>query len=164
MRSDDKGNRIVNARELTVTGLSRGTDLLSHKNSDDTVSITTEDIKPLQNHDNVRLEDGTIVESADILATRIITWGLPGIGPVGSETGNMPSELNGNLVGIDAMLRNGIIYRITCDITSQMHEKPTGGIITVYFDANDIPESLLNNTSVSYHNGHELIDLGLSVK
>ena len=110
MRSDDNGNRIVNARELTVTGLSRGTDLLSHKNSDDTVSITTGDIKPLQNHDNVRLEDGTIVESADILATRIITWGLPGIGPVGSETGNMPSELNGNLVGIDAMLRNGIYY------------------------------------------------------
>ena len=143
--ADDKGNRITGARGVTVSGLAQGVELFSRKTFNNTISITTEDVKPLQNHENVRLEDGTVVDNADIFATRILTWGLPGINPLEmTKAGTRAAEIDQNFIGIGFTLRNGRIFPITRDITEQMHVNPAGGIITIYFDANEIPDDELN--------------------
>ena len=143
--ADDKGNRITGARGVTVTGLAQGVELFTRKTFNNTISITTEDIKPLQNHDNVRLEDGTVIENADLFAARILTWGLPGINPLEStKAGTRAADIDENFIGIGFTLRNGRTYTITRDITEQMHVNPAGGIVTIYFDANEIPEEELD--------------------
>lgn len=142
--NDGKGNRVTGARGLTATGLSQGVDLFSRKTFNNTISITSEDIKPMQNHDNVRLADGSTVENADIMASRMLTWGLPGINPLeNTKARTRAVEYDQNYLGIGLTLRNGYTFTITQNITDQMHEKPAGGVITIYIDANDIPEDLL---------------------
>ena len=142
--NDGKGNRVTGARGLTATGLSQGVDLFSRKTFNNTISITSEDIKPMQNHSNVRLADGSTVENADIMASRMLTWGLPGINPLeNTKARTRAVEYDQNYLGIGLTLRNGYTFTITQNITDQMHEKPAGGVITIYIDANDIPEDLL---------------------
>ncbi len=142
--NDGKGNRVTGARGLTATGLSQGVDLFSRKTFNSTISITSEDIKPMQNHSNVRLADGSTVENADIMASRMLTWGLPGINPLeNTKARTRAVEYDQNYLGIGLTLRNGYTFTITQNITDQMHEKPAGGVITIYIDANDIPEDLL---------------------
>lgn len=141
--ADNEGNRITGARGITVTGLSDGVDLFTRKTIDNGMSISTDDIKPLQNHENVRLADGSTVDNADIMATRILTWGLPGINPLQNVRAGTRAGIKENYIGMGLSLRSGKTYSITQDITSQMHEKPLGGIITIYVDANDIPGELL---------------------
>lgn len=142
--NDGKGNRVIGARGLTATGLSQGVDLFSRKTFNSTISITSEDIKPMQNHSNVRLADGSTVENADIMASRMLTWGLPGINPLeNTKARTRAVEYDQNYLGIGLTLRNGYTFTITQNITDQMHEKPAGGVITIYIDANDIPEDLL---------------------
>ena len=143
--ADSEGNRVKGAKGVTVTGLAQGVEMFSRKTFNNTISITTEDIKPLQNHDNVRLEDGTTVDNADIFATRILTWGLPGINPLElTKASTRAAEIDQNFIGIGLTLRNGYIYTVTRDITDQMHNHPTGGVITIYIDANDIPQDILD--------------------
>lgn len=141
----EKGNRITGARGVTVTGLSQGVEMFSRKTLNNTISITTEDIKPMQNHDNVRLADGNTVDNADIFATRILTWGLPGTNPLEmTKAGRRAADIDQNFIGIGLTLRNGYTYTMTRDITEQMHIKPAGGIITIYIDANDIPQDVID--------------------
>ena len=143
--ADSEGDRVKGAKGVTVTGLAQGVEMFSRKTFNNTISITTEDIKPLQNHDNVRLEDGTTVDNADIFATRILTWGLPGINPLElTKASTRAAEIDQNFIGIGLTLRNGYIYTVTRDITDQMHNHPTGGVITIYIDANDIPQDILD--------------------
>ena len=135
--ADYSGNRIIGVKDVTVTGLAQGVDLFTGKTMDNTISITTDDIKPLQNHNNVRLDDETTVDNADILAARMLTWGLPGIVPLEStKAGTKVAVLDNNYIDITLMLRNGKTQSVSIDITEQMHNKPTGGVITVVVDAN----------------------------
>ena len=143
--ADEKGDRIKGAKGLTVTGLSQGVEMFSRKTFNNTISISTEDVKPMQNHDNVRLNDGETVENADILAARIITWGLPGIVPIETtKAGTKAVELDKNFIGIGFTLRNGYTHTVTLDITEEMHNKPAGGVITIYYDANNIPQEAID--------------------
>jgi len=143
--ADQNGNRIITgAKGISVTGVAQSVDMFSRKTSEPPVSITTDDIKPMQNHTDVRLED-SVVDNADILAARMVTFGLP-------QT-EVPEKNNMVIV---LTLRNGNTCKITCDITEQMHLKPTGGVIAVCIDANDIPKGYLAT--------YEYVDLGLSVK
>lgn len=143
--ADEKGNRITGAKGLTITGLSQGVEMFSRRTFNNTISITTDDVKPMQNHSEVVLEDGSKVDNADIMAARILTWGLPGTNPLEStKAGTKAAELDRNFLGIGLTLRNGYTWTITRDITDQMHQKPTGGIITLYIDANDVPQDLLD--------------------
>lgn len=142
---DDKGNIVVGAQGMTVEGLAQGVDLFTRKTFNNSISVSTDDVKPLQNHDDVRLEDGTIVENADILAARMLTWGLPGIVPIETtKAGTKAVELDPNFIGVGLTLRNGVTWQFTRDITDQMHEKPAGGVITIYFDVNDIPQEIID--------------------
>ncbi len=143
--ADKEGNRIVGGKGLTVTGLSQGVEMFSRKTFENTISITSEDIKPMQNHDNVRLADGSTVDNADIMACRILTWGLPGIDPLANTKARTRAlDLDQNFIGLGLTLRNGYTWTVTLDITDQMHEKPAGGVITLYIDGNDVPQDLLD--------------------
>ena len=135
--ADEKGNRIIGSKGLTVTGLSQGVEMFSRKTFNNTISISTEEVKPMQNHDIMLNGQNTNV---DIMAARILTWGLPGINPLeNTKAGTKAVEIDQNFIGIGLTLRNGYTYTVTRDITEQMHQKPTGGVITIYFDANEIP-------------------------
>lgn len=135
--ADEKGDRIIGSKGLTVTGLSQGVEMFSRKTFNNTISISTEDVKPMQNHDIVLNGQNTNV---DIMAARILTWGLPGINPLeNTKAGTKAVEIDQNFIGIGLTLRNGYTYTVTRDITEQMHQKPTGGVITIYIDANEIP-------------------------
>ena len=152
--ADEKGNRVTGAKGLTVTGLAQGVEMFSRRTFNNTISISTEDIKPLQEHENVRLEDGTTVDGADILAARILTWGLPGMVPLdATKAGTKAPDIDKNFVGVGLLLRNGYTYPVTVDITEQMHEKPAGGVISIYIDANDIPQEQLDKKEQSAGGG-----------
>ena len=143
--ADDKGNRITGARGVTVTGLSQGVDLFTRKTFNNTISITSEDVKPMQNHDNVGLSAGDTVPNADIMACRLLTWGLPGIDPLNmTKAGTRAEENDQNYIGIGLTLRNGYTYTVTRNITEPMHSKTAGGVITIVIDANDVPQELLD--------------------
>ena len=148
--SDEKGNRIVGVNGLTITGLTQGVDLFSRKTFNNTISITSEDIKPMK---NLKIPDRNSPGDsiyADIVATRMLTWGLPGINPIEEmenrrtdATYKVP-EIDKNYIGIGFTLRNGYSWNVTDAITDLMHEKPTGGVITIYIDASTIPQELLD--------------------
>lgn len=123
---NNQDNRITGADALTLTGLAKGADLFNHTTLIDTVSITTRDIKPLQNHREVRIEDGTTLQQAGIMAARILTWGLPA-----------NSAANNNLT-ITLTLQNGQTKTLTRDITTQLRQNPKGGVITVILDVAEI--------------------------
>ena len=91
-----------------------------------------------QNVNNLQLEVG------DIMAARILTWGLPGINPlanVGTRTDAEP--LVQVHAGIGLTLRNGNVYSIEKDITDQMRKRPSGGVITIVVDATELPENVV---------------------
>ena len=151
---DDKGDVITGAQGLTVTGLSQGVDLFTRKTFNNTISVSTDDVKPLQNHDDVRLNDSTLVENADILAARMLTWGLPGMVPIETtKAGTKAPEIDYNFIGIGFTLRNNVIWPVNIDITEQMHEKPAGGVITIYYDANEIPQEIVDQRPVTTGGG-----------
>ena len=133
------------ASGFTISGLAQGVDLFTRKTFNNTIAVSTDDIKPIQKHDNVRLADGTVVENADILASRVLTWGLPGMTPIEStKAGNRAPNLDDNYIGIGFTVANGISWPVTIDITEQMHCKPTGGVITIYYDANEVPQEVVD--------------------
>ena len=151
---DGKGNYITGSKGFTITGLAQGVDLFTRKTFENTIAVSTDEVKPIQNHDDVRLADGTTVDNADIFAARVLTWGLPGIVPIETtKAGSKAAELDQNFIGIGLTLRNGLTYTITRDITEQMHEKPAGGVITIYIDANEIPQDVINQRPQSTGGG-----------
>lgn len=155
---DSIGNKIVGGRGLTVTGLSRGTNLFSRMTFDNVISLSSEDIKPMINDVNLKLEDGTETH-ADVMACRMLTWGLPGINPLEEvsyyshtrvdangefERRQYVSPLDSNYVGVALTLRNGNTLNIARNITTEMNNHPAGGIITIIVDASTIPEKALD--------------------
>lgn len=151
--SDEKGKRIIGVKGLTVTGLSQGVELFSRKTFSNTISITKEDedIKPMKPHTIADPDNPGCTINVDIAATRILTWGLPGINPISEwekvkdNPGTKAPELDKNYIGIGFTLRNGYSWNLTTDaITDQMHEKPTGGVLTITVDASQIPQELLD--------------------
>ena len=151
---DGKGNYVTGSKGFTITGLSQGVDLFTRKTFNNTIAVSTDEVKPLQNHDDVRLEDGTTVDNADIFAARVLTWGLPGIVPIeNTKAGTKAVELDENYIGVGLNLRNGYTYTITKNITEQMHNKPAGGVITIYIDANEIPQEVIDQRPQSTGGG-----------
>ena len=135
LNNNDNEFQAIGASEICISGLSRGVEMFTRKTSDKTTVITTGDIKPLQNHSGVRLEDGTVVDNADIIAARMLTWGLPGINPMEPvKNGSKAAVRNQNFILVGVTLRDGIRYDVTCDITEQIQNKPAGGVLTVSVD------------------------------
>ena len=152
--TDEKGDIIKGSRGMTITGLSQGVEMFSRRTFNNTISITTDDVKPMQRHKNVKLEGEAVADSADIIAARILTWGLPGMNPLeNTKAATKAPDIDRNFVGIGLTLRNNYTWTITRDVTEQMHQHPTGGIITIYVDANEVPEDLINQKPQSTGGG-----------
>ncbi len=148
---DSIGRRITGSRGITITGLAQGVEMFTRKTFSNTIAITTDDVKPMQNR---RITIGDQDTVADVLATRILTWGLPGINPLEmTKSGTRAVDLDKNFIGINFILRNGYGYGVTLDITEEMHRNPTGGIITVYVDAGQIPDEIINQKPQSSGGG-----------
>lgn len=148
---DEEGIRVTGGRGITVTGLSQGVDLFTRKTLSSTVSLTTDDVKPLQHKKNVTLENGQVADSADVFAVRMLTWGLPDCDILELSTkASKAAMIDDNYIGIGLALRNGATYTITRNITDILHnEKPSGGIVTIYIDSAQIPNSAFQKQNPS---------------
>ena len=140
---DDAGLRITGAEGISISGVSSGVDLFTRTNFPDAVTISQEDVKPLQEDRDLTLPDGTKAKG-DIFAARILTWGLPGIDSMERLRGRGPIEVENQvnmLVGLK--VRNGSTYVMEKDITEQLKKYPAGGIITVVIDSSEIPDEVI---------------------
>lgn len=148
---DSIGRRITGSRGITITGLAQGVEMFTRKTFSNTIAITTDDVKPMQNR-RITIDDQDT--AADVIASRILTWGLPGINPLEmTKSGTRAVDLDKNFIGINFTLRNGYGYGVTLDITEEMHRNPTGGVITVYVDAGQIPDEIINKQQQSTGGG-----------
>ena len=157
----DSTARVRTINGITITGLAQGVELYSRKDWTNTISISTEDVKPMQVHRELRLPDGTVDKDADICASRILTWGLPGIDPMEArhtlnETGVAPDLQEGSSLGLNLIFRKGKAYRMRIDISDLMANHPSGGVITVVIDASkfdrediDKPENVVTGGGFS---------------
>ena len=142
---DEEGQIVKGGQGITVTGLSQGVEMFSRMTFENTVSITTEDIKPTQHFESFKIPELPEGPTADVFASRVVTWGLPGINPLEVRMNEGSADnVDENYVGVGLKLRNNSVYTITCDITKQMHECPAGGVITVLIDASQIPKSAID--------------------
>ena len=91
----------------------------------------------------------------DIMASRLLTLVLSGIDPYENwnnytgSNGAALTPIEDHYIGIGFTLRNGYSWTITKRITDQMWSKPTGGVITIYVDAAQIPQELLDKQQTS---------------
>lgn len=154
--TDSVGRRVTGGSGMTVTGLSRGTELFSRKTFDDVISITLDEMKPTQNDIFLTLPDSTKAVG-DVFAARMVTWGLPGINPI-KEFRNPDEDgveyPDDNWVNLCLKLRNGGEYVVSYDITEQMRAKPAGGVITIVVDTSKaIPDEELEKKKTTTGGG-----------
>lgn len=143
--NDDVGQRITGCEGITMNGLAGSVDLFNRiTDSTNLISVTQDDIKPMQTDRELILPDGTQVEG-DIFAARIMTWGLPGIDPLAQSKTRQAtaSAVDSNYVGVGFKLRNGAILPMQFNITEQIKQRPSGGVITLTFDTSVVPDSII---------------------
>jgi len=143
---NDKGDAIVtNYTGITANGLAAGVDLFTGQTHTTPVSLTQDQVVPIVQAHPVTLPDGTDTV-ADILGARIQTWGLPGIVPMKALTrGEKVQVKDSTYLGIGLRLHNGITYIMQNNVTEQMQQHPTGGVITILLDVTkEIPDSIIN--------------------
>ena len=141
---DDAGLRIEGAENISISGLAGGVDLFTRTTSSESlVTITQDDVKPLQEDRELTLPDGTTAQG-DIFAARMMTWGLPGINAMDyfQTRGSIEVDHKVNM-HIGLKLRNGSVYVMEKDITEQLKQYPVGGIITVVIDSSEIPDDII---------------------
>lgn len=138
---NDKGERIVKgAKGLTLSGMANEVNLFSRVNSDSIISLTTDDIKLLQTDRKLRLPDGT-TQQGDVMAARMLTWGLPSIDPLAGTAMASETAVNDSCyIGVGLTLRNGAVYTVQENVTDQFCVRPSGGVITIVIDAATLPE------------------------
>ena len=141
---DENGKRITGCQGVSMNGLSGGVDLFTRMtDSTNLVTITQEETRPMQTDRDLTLPDGTKTVG-DIMAARILTWGLPGIDPLANVATRTYAEPRASVhAGIGLTLRNGNVYTIEEDITEQIRKRPAGGVITIVIDADELPDNIV---------------------
>ena len=141
---DENGKRITGCQGISMNGLSGGVDLFTRMtDSTNLVTITQEETCPMQTDRDLTLPDGTKTVG-DIMAARILTWGLPGIDPLANVATRTYAEPRASVhAGIGLTLRNGNVYTIEEDITEQIRKRPAGGVITIVIDADELPDNIV---------------------
>ena len=145
---DMDGKPIIDhANKVTLTGMASSVDLNTRRTGTTLAAVSTDydDVKERLADRLLTLPDGT-KDTADIMAARLQTWGLPGIVPIVEVTrGDGVEELDSTYVLIYPTLGNGLsIQPLYRNVTDQMKERPGGGVITLYIDATkEIPDSLI---------------------
>ncbi len=132
--------------KVTITGMASSVDLNTRRTGTTLAAVSTEygDVKERIADYPLTLPDGTR-DTADIMAARIQTWGLPGIVPVVEVTRGGVEDLASTYLFIYPTLGNGLsIEPLQYDVTELMKERPGGGVITIVIDAEkEIPEDLI---------------------
>lgn len=141
---DENGKRITGCQGISMNGLSGGVDLFTRMtDSTNLVTITQEETRPMQTDRDLTLPDGTKTVG-DIMAARILTWGLPGMDPLANVATRTYAEPRASVhAGIGLTLRNGNVYTIEEDITEQIRKRPAGGVITIVIDADELPDNIV---------------------
>lgn len=143
----DEGKAIVtNYEGVTANGLASGVNLFTGRTHATPVSFTPDRIVPIVKEHPLTLPDGTDTV-ADILGARIQTWGLPDIVPLKVATrGEEVAVKDSTYLGIGLKLHNNITYVMQKNVTEQMEQHPTGGVITLFIDVTkEIPDSIINH-------------------
>lgn len=137
---------IDRADKVTITGMASSVDLNTRRTGTTLAAVSTEygDVKERIADYPLTLPDGTR-DTADIMAARIQTWGLPGIVPVVEVTRGGVEDLASTYLFVYPTLGNGLsIEPLQYDVTELMKERPGGGVITIVIDAEkEIPEDLI---------------------
>ena len=132
--------------KVTITGMASSVDLNTRRTGTTLAAVSTEygDVKERIADYPLTLPDGTR-DTADIMAARIQTWGLPGIVPVVEVTRGGVEDLASTYLFVYPTLGNGLsIEPLQYDVTELMKERPGGGVITIVIDAEkEIPEDLI---------------------
>jgi hypothetical protein len=138
--TNDQGElKVKGAKEVKMKGMASEVDLFTAINGNERISVRSEDIKPLQTGRELILPDGTTCQ-ADIMATRILTWGIPGIKPLAIQN-RSGIEMTGPChISIGLTMSNDATYTIEEDVTKQIQDRPSGGVITIVVDATTLPE------------------------
>lgn len=141
---DENGKRITGCQGISMNGLSGGVDLFTRMtDSTNLVTITQEETRPMQTDRDLTLPVGTKTVG-DIMAARILTWGIPGIDPLANVATRTYAEPRASVhAGIGLTLRNGNVYTIEEDITEQIRKRPAGGVITIVIDADELPDNIV---------------------
>lgn len=141
---DNAGLRIEGAERVSISGLAGGVDLFTRTaSSESLVTITQDDVKPLQQDRELTLPDGTTAVG-DIFAARVMTWGLPGINAMDYFQTRAAIEVDQKVnMHVELKLRNGSVYVMEKDITEQLKQYPVGGIITIVIDSSEIPDDVI---------------------
>lgn len=145
---DIDGNPIIDrANKVTITGMASSVDLNTRRTGTTLAAVSTDydDVKERVPDHLLTLPNGTR-DTADIMAARLQTWGLPNIVPFVEVTrGEGIEELDSTYLMIYPTLGNGAsIQPLQRNVTELMKEHPGGGVITVIIDAEkEIPDSLI---------------------
>lgn len=141
---DEMGTRVEGAEGISISGLAGGVDLFT-RTTDSThiVVVTQDDVKPLQEDRTLKLPDGSTVEG-DILAARVMTWGLPGIDPLEQSRTRVPAAtVDSTVMAVGLKLRNGTVYPVEMNISDIIKQRAAGGVISMVIDAAEIPDSII---------------------
>lgn len=114
--------RVKGSGNMTVTGLASSVDLLSRKNSNESIAH----------------HFGTVFQQdQNLIGGRLVTFGLPNCIP--GET--LPDEATQerNLCYVVLKFSNGYRGCIPVDITDQMRALPQGGVINIVMDIEKLP-------------------------
>ena len=132
--------------KVTITGMASSVDLNTRRTGTTLAAVSTEygDVKERIADYPLTLPDGAR-DTADIMAARIQTWGLPGIVPVVEVTRGGVEDLASTYLFVYPTLGNGLsIEPLQYDVTELMKKRPGGGVITIVIDAEkEIPEDLI---------------------
>lgn len=134
---------------ITANGLASGVDLFTGHTHSTPVSLTQASVAPIVKEHPLTLPNGTDTV-ADIIGARIQTWGLPDIIPMKVATrGEDFSVKDSTYLGIGLKLYNGYTYVMQKNVTEQMEQHPTGGVITLFIDvAKEVPDSIIHRPTV----------------
>ena len=114
---------IGSAGGAALTGMSQGVDLFTRETWKETASFLTE----------VYMD-----KPQNMLGAKIYSFGIPGCNPYDAQSVASAPEGKHYLI-LNLSYVNGSNKNICLDVTDQIRELPTGGVITLDIDVNDCP-------------------------
>lgn len=120
---NNDGRVIGSGGGAAITGMSEGVNLFTRETEQGTVSV------PM---------DVYMDKEQDLLGAKVYTFGIPGCNPYDEASVEAASDGPHYLV-LNITYVNGSTRNIRADITDQVRDLPTGGVITLDIDVNDFP-------------------------
>lgn len=120
---NNDGRVIGSGSGAAITGMSEGVNLFTRETERGTVSV------PM---------DVYMDKEHDLLGAKVYTFGIPGCNPYDKASVEAASDGRHYLV-LNITYANGSTRNVRADITDQVRDLPTGGVITLDIDVNDFP-------------------------